>query len=133
MDRTIPGGFWFYIADVDHLSETRPAVHEEFIPENHSVSRSTQPFAQVWTDMALEQSINLDSKTTGGITNISQRPEALAHGFLTCHERAAITTVMPCCCTLMCEINNIIMRHMTLCALLSWYTQRGSTETDVER
>ena len=44
--------------------------------------------------MALEQSINLDSKTTGGIIGISKRPEALECWFLTCHERAAITTGM---------------------------------------
>ena len=51
--QVIPGGFWFYIADVDHLSETHPAVHEEFMSGNLSISRSTQPFAQVWSDMAL--------------------------------------------------------------------------------
>ena len=62
--------------------------------------------------MAIEQSINLDSKTTVGIIGISQRPRAQARWFLACHERAAITTAIPCCCTLMCEINNIIMRDM---------------------
>ena len=50
--------------------------------------------------MALEQSINLDSKTAGGITCISQRPEALERWFLTCHERAAITTGMKDMCAL---------------------------------
>ena len=64
MDPTIPGGFWFYVADVDRLSETHPAVHEEFMSGNLSISRSTQPFAQVWSDMALGHSINLDSKTS---------------------------------------------------------------------
>ena len=59
---------------------------------------------QVWTDMALEQSINLESNTTVGIIDISQRPRVLECWFLTCHERAAITTAIPCCCTLMCEI-----------------------------
>ena len=49
------------------VSDTHPAVHEVFMSGNHSVSRSTQPFAQVWTDMALEQCNNRDSKTTGGI------------------------------------------------------------------
>ena len=83
-----------YLADMNQLSETHPAVHEEFMLGNHFVSRSTQPFAQVWTDMALEQSINLDSKTTGGIIGIIQRPGALERWFLTCHERAAITTAM---------------------------------------
>ena len=96
---------------MDQLSKNHTAVHEEFMSGNISISRSTQPFAQVWTDMALEQSINLDSKTTGGITGISQRPGAQACWFLMCHERAAITTAIPCC-SLMCEINDIIMRDM---------------------
>ena len=89
-----------YLADMNQLSETHPAVHEEFMSGNHSISRSTQPFAQVWTDMALEQSINIDSKTTGGITGISQRPASLERWFLTCHDRAAITTGMKDMCAL---------------------------------
>ena len=64
MDPTILGGFSFYVADVDQLSETHPAVHEEFMSGNLSISRSTQPSAQVWSDMALEYSIDLDSKTS---------------------------------------------------------------------
>ena len=64
---------------------------------NHAISRLTQPFAEVWTDMAVEESINIDSKTSGGIIGISQRPGAMERLFLTCHERAAITTVMKMC------------------------------------
>ena len=71
IDPIIPGGFCFFPADMDQLSETHPAVDGEFISENHSISRSTQPFVQVWTDMAIGRSIHLDSKTTSGITGIS--------------------------------------------------------------
>ena len=71
---------------MDQLSENHPAVLEEFMSGNLSISRSTQPFAQVWTAMTLEQSINLDSKIPGGIIGISQIPEALERWFLTCHE-----------------------------------------------
>ena len=42
--------------------------------------------------MALEQSVNLDSKTKGGIVGISKKPGALERWFLTAHERAAVTT-----------------------------------------
>ena len=42
--------------------------------------------------MALEQSINLDSKAKGGIIGITQRPSALQKWFLTAHERTATTT-----------------------------------------
>ena len=82
-----------YIMDMRHLHETAPGVQNEFVTGNHTVSRSTsQSFNQVWTDMALEQSVNLDSKTKGGIIGITQRPGALQKWFLTAHERTATTT-----------------------------------------
>ena len=59
---------------------------------DHVVSQSSNPFSQVSTDMALEQSIKADSKAKGGIVGISQRPGALQRWFLTSHERTAITT-----------------------------------------
>ena len=74
----------------------------EFMNGNHAVSRSNRPFAQVWTDMALEQSINRDSKTKGGIVGISQKPGALRRWFVTSHERAAITR----CLREMCGIGD---------------------------
>ena len=62
-----------YIMDMRHLHETAPGVHNEFVTGNHTVSRSTsQSFNQVWTNMALEQSVNLDSKTKGGIIGITE-------------------------------------------------------------
>ena len=135
MDPTIPGGFWFYIADVDQLYETHTAVHEEFMSGNLSIRRSTQPFAQVWSDMALEQSINIDRKTTGGIIGINKSPGSLTRWFLVCYERAAITTAIPCCCTLICEIKQYYYEgHVCFTRLTStWYTQRVSTGTDAER
>ena len=42
--------------------------------------------------MVLEQSINLDSKTKGGIIGTTQRQSALQKWFLTAHERTAATT-----------------------------------------
>ena len=51
-----------YLIGMRLLATNHPDVHHEFVNGNHAVSRSTNPFAQVWTDMALEQSINADSK-----------------------------------------------------------------------
>ena len=68
-----------------------PKVYEEFEKGNHAVSRSEHSFSQVWTDMALEETVNLESKTRGGIVGISKNPAALDRWFLTCHERAAVT------------------------------------------
>ena len=74
------------------LPTPAPEVHKEFENGNHPVIRSKQPFSQVWTDMALEQTINLDSKTRGGIICISLNHSALERCFLTGHERIAVTT-----------------------------------------
>lgn len=81
-----------YIMDMQQLAEKAPNVHTEFIKGNHAISRSSQPFNQVWTDMALEQSVNRDSKAIGGIIGITQRPGALEKWFLTAHERASATS-----------------------------------------
>ena len=81
-----------YLVDMGQLPITAPEVHEEFCKSSYAVNRSTNPFSQVWTEVALEQSINLDSKSSGGITGITQKPDALAQWFLTSHKRAAITT-----------------------------------------
>ena len=83
-----------YLMDMRQLATNHPDVHNEFVNGNHAVSRSSNPFAQVWTDMALEQSINADSKSKGGIIGISQNPGALDRWFLTSHERASVTTAV---------------------------------------
>ena len=74
-----------YLADMDQLAVTAPEVHKEFSQGSHVVNRSAHTFSQVWTDITLEQSINLDSKSSGGIIGIIQNP---------IHERAAITAAI---------------------------------------
>ena len=83
-----------YLADMQRLELTHPDVYNEFAAGNHSISRTGQPFSQVSTDMALEQSINADSKSSGGVIGISQSPSALERWFLTIHERASITSAL---------------------------------------
>ena len=83
-----------YIADMNMLESSHPKVHKEFLAGNFSVSRSGHPFSQVSTDMALEQSINADSKSKGGIVGMSQSPAALERWFLTAHERASVATAL---------------------------------------
>ena len=89
-----------YLADMAALSSKHPLVHKEFLDGNHSVSRSNHPFSKVSTNMPLEQSINRDSKSKGGIIGISQNPSAVDGWFLTSHERAAITTTFKEMCSL---------------------------------
>ncbi|KAK3719580.1 hypothetical protein QZH41_006794 [Actinostola sp. cb2023] len=83
-----------YLADMNQLERKYPLVYKEFVGGNHSISRSGQPFSQVSTDMALEQSVNADSKRMGGIIGISQSQAAVERWFLTAHERAAMTTAL---------------------------------------
>ena len=61
-----------YIMDTCNLQEKALNVYNEFLRGNHTVSRSiSQSFNPVWADTVLEQSINLDSKTKGGIPLIA--------------------------------------------------------------
>ena len=83
-----------YIMDMRQLATKHPEVHQEFVTGNHAVSRFIKSFVQVSTDMALEQSINADSKSRGGIISISQNPGALNRWFLTSHKRASVTTAL---------------------------------------
>ena len=81
-----------YLCDMNQLEADHPQTYQEFVNQNHTVSQTKQLFAHVWTDMVFEQSINADSKAQGGITGITKSPAALERWFLTCHERALITT-----------------------------------------
>ena len=60
-----------YLSDMHMLQLTHPAVHQEFIAGNHSVSRSNQPFAQVWPDMA-------ETFTIGLLSDPFQIPEEIS-------------------------------------------------------
>ena len=83
-----------YLADMEQLQQKHPTVYQRFMECDHVTSRSSQPFSSVWTDMALEQSINLDSKSKGGIVGISLNADVLHRWFLPCHERAAVTSAV---------------------------------------
>ena len=82
-----------YLADIQCLHSAHPSIEQEFLSGNHAVSRSKNSFAQVWTDMALEQSVILDSKSKGGILGRIQK-HSRDSLLRTCHERAAITSAI---------------------------------------
>ena len=50
--------------------------------------------------MALEQTINLDSKTRGGIVGLTQNASALDRWFITSHKRAELTAATKRLCNL---------------------------------
>ena len=59
------------------LEENATEVNNEFFTGSHLVSRSSGPFSEIWTDMVLKQTLNLDSQGKGRIVGISQKPGAL--------------------------------------------------------
>ena len=81
-----------YMIDMLQLPEAHPQLYEEFLNGHHTVSRakSKSKFNTVSTDMALEQSMNKDTKTKGGITGFSQNYSSVEKWTLTSHLRAAV-------------------------------------------
>ena len=49
-----------YLADMKSLAHSAREVYDEFMKGNHPVKRAAGSFNQVWTDLALEQSVNRD-------------------------------------------------------------------------
>ena len=84
-----------YIAEMHQLEETHPDVFAEFLDGKHKISRSTQEsryFSRVWSDMAIEQSINRDCGTLGGLTGLKTNVSAMERWFLTAHLKANVVT-----------------------------------------
>lgn len=91
---------------MEALQEVAPEVHEHFLAGESVVARSQRSFAQVSVDLALEQTINKDTKTSGGIKGFSQSSGTVQRWMTTSHYRAALlskastmtdleTTLMP--------------------------------------
>ena len=80
-----------YLSQMQSLPSTNPAAHEALLSGNFCVQRSKSSFAQVAVDQAIGQTINSDTKITGGIVGFSQNPGAVQRWVLTAHERAAMT------------------------------------------
>ena len=73
------------------LAKTHPDAHALLEAGEFAVQRSHNVFAQVPVDMAIEQSINRDTKTKGGVIGSSLRCGAVQRWIATAHDRAAIT------------------------------------------
>ena len=81
-----------YIADMLNLHVTAPEVYEKFSKGAFAINRSGNSFAGLPTDMVLEQTINRDSKTSGGLIGISNDPNTRMKWFITTHLRASLLT-----------------------------------------
>jgi hypothetical protein len=72
------------------LAATAPEVHQEFLKGGFAVQITNNRFSAVWTDMALEQTMDKQSKSNGGIIGFSLNPNARDRWFLSNHIRAGM-------------------------------------------
>lgn len=80
-----------YILEMEELSTTHPEIHEAFSHGKFAVQRqSNYGFSQVACDMTIEQTMNRDSKTKGGMVGITLNKGAVNRWVLSHPERAAI-------------------------------------------
>ena len=80
-----------YWAEMIRLETTHPEAYALLNSEEFAVQRSSDSkFAQVAVDMAIEQTVNKDTKTPGDIIGFILKPGAVERWFVTAHERAAI-------------------------------------------
>lgn len=89
-----------YLADMLNLPDTAQEVYNQFCQGAFTVNRSGKPFAGVPTDQVLEQTLNRDSKTSGGLVGISNNEEARNKWFLTSHIRAHLLSVQKELCSI---------------------------------
>ena len=93
-----------YLSDMKSLPITASNVYNEFINGNHPIKRAAGTFNQVWTYLALEQSVNRDSKVKGGIVGFTQQKDTVNRWLLTAHTRANIVSSVKT----MCETNDCV-------------------------
>ena len=77
-----------YITDMLDLEDKAPAIHDAFMQGQFSINRTGNSFTGVATDQVLEQTMNKDSKGSGGLKGISLDADACTKWFLTSHIRA---------------------------------------------
>ena len=72
------------------LPETHPYIHDMFMAGKFVVKRQGGPFSAVAADMALEQTINKSSKSSGGIIGSTKKKVFVGQWNLTYHELLAV-------------------------------------------
>ena len=82
-----------YIAEMHQLDETHPDVFAEFLDGKDMICRSAQGsryFFRVWSDMAIEQSINRDCGTLSRLMGLKTNVSAMERWFLTAHLKSNV-------------------------------------------
>ena len=85
--------YWF---EMMQLETTHPEIYASFCEGEFVVQRHTDhPFSQLACDLVIEQTVNRESKTGGGLTGITQMKGAVHRWLLARLPRAAIAA--ECC------------------------------------
>ena len=69
------------------LPSTHPHVHQQLKNGQFSVQRSRTAFSNVAVDQAIEQTLNRDTKTKGGIVGFGRNPAAVEKWMVNAHHR----------------------------------------------
>ena len=78
-----------YWCELTNLPQTHPKSNALLLDGHFTVQRhSKSAFAQVAVDQAIEQTLNRDSRTSGGIVGISLNQGAVQRWALTAHDKA---------------------------------------------
>ena len=80
-----------YWCEMTALPETHRDAHDEFLKDEFCVQCSASAFRQIPVDQPIEQTVNRDSKTKGGIICFSQKPGAVQKWIINAHQRAEIS------------------------------------------
>ena len=80
-----------YYYEMSCFPVTHPDAYNQMQRGEFAVQRSDRSFSQVAVDHAIEQSINRDMKTSGGVIGISQLTGAVHRWILSAHHRSAFT------------------------------------------
>ena len=81
----------YYWASMSALAQTHPTAAQELKGGEFGVQRNPKVQHQIPMDMTIEQTINRDTKTHGGIIGFSRSSRAVQKWIATAHQRAEMT------------------------------------------
>ena len=71
-----------YLQRWESLPETHPLLHAQFINGHHTVQKTSQNGIDIWTDLAIEQTLMCSMKSRGGLTGGCGMTESVRHALV---------------------------------------------------
>jgi len=95
-----------YILDMDMIAKTSPGVHQFFVDGGFVVQRSHQNFTSIAHDQTIETTINLDTKTPGGLIGKTLRHDSVCKWIWTAADKAQFYESAKNLCEMQSRANN---------------------------